>query len=299
MQEQQASSVTAFCSSSSSNSSRNSSSSNAEPKSAREIMSPSPELGSSGYSSDADISKYDHHHQVVTRNDGEPSSISSDSSDYNSDAENEDIDIQISFLQEKQRILKRAFALFKEEENYDASRARLILAGKVSRGSPIWLEAKEVLEDLEEERLESQAAPKKVKLSSSDTSSRSSAWTAESCQRDPNLPKIDLSSVIRISSAEIGDDLIAAAVDAIKRDVLSVPFAMTGPWMAKMLVRCLPSLPAATPTSTTKPAAAADSVNWVIVNDPSMGPIVVPPSKIPFQNKIHLKEAIACTTVAQ
>jgi hypothetical protein len=248
-------------------------------------------MGSSGYSSDADISKYDHHHQpVVTRNDGEPSSISSDSSEYNSDAENEDIDIQISFLQEKQRILKRAFALFKEEENYDASRARLILAGKVSRGSPLWLEAKEVLEDLEEERLESQqqSAPKKVKLSSSDTSRSSSAWTAESCQRDPALPKIDLSSVIRISSAEIGDDLIAAAADAIKRDVMSVPFAMTGPWMAKMLVRCLPSLPVAAPTTTsttTKPAAAAASVNWVIVNDPSMGLSLCHPPRFPFKTR--------------
>lgn len=247
-------------------------------------MSPSPELESSGYSSEADISEY---HQL-RRNDGEPSSISSDSSDYNSDAENEDIDSQISFLKEKQLILKRAFALFKEEENYDASRARLILAGKISRGSPLWLEAKEVLEELEEERSESQASPKKVKISTE------CAWTLESCKRDPNHPKIDLSSVIRISSADVGDDLIAAVADAIKRDVLSVPFAITGPWMAKMLVRCLPSIP--TTTTTTKPA---DSVNWVIVNDPSMGPIVVPPSTIPFQNKIHLKEAIACTSVAQ
>jgi hypothetical protein len=112
--------------------------------------------------------------------------------------------------------------------------------------------------------------------------------------RDPKRPKIDTSSVLCLSSSAIGFTMSSVTSgSSVKRDVCSTPFHCTGPWMAKALVHSLPSLQHPHQDS------AGSSSTWEIVNDPTMGPLVVPPSNIPFLSRIQLKDAIAFTPDVQ
>lgn len=212
---------------------------------------------------------------------GMASSLSSSSS-ASSDDESEDIDGEISFLREKQGLLKRAIDAMKEEETYDASRARLTVNGALPYGSAIWVEAKEVLDDLNrrDDGKREKETPKETLPDPSPVST----------PRDPKRPKIDVSSVVCLSSSEMGFTM--PSVTSVTRDVCSTPFHCTGPWMAKALVHSLPSLQH--PQDST-----GSSSTWEIVNDPTMGPLVVPPSKIPSLSRIQLKDAISFTPVAQ
>ena len=249
--------------------------------------SASAETGSSGYSSDEDASgEYEETDGSSYPSAFDPSSLSSSPSPYSSDSDSEDLDSQISFLREKQMLLKRASAVMKEQEAYDAKMARKILGGPFLVGSPIWSEAKQVLDDLEGRNDENTEYPvsKKPRVSSDEDDT---SFKPRISLRDPNLPKIDISTVRHISSADVGDDIIGAAMKAVsKTEESRVPLTTSGPWMAKVLGRFLPRLP-------------NTSRSWEVVDDPSLGPIVVPPSKISIRNRIELKDAVACSPVAQ
>jgi hypothetical protein len=216
-----------------------------------------------------------------TSDDQGTSSLSSSSS-ASSDDESEDIDGEISFLREKQGLLKRAIASMKEEETYDASRARLTANGALPYGSSIWVEAKEVLDVLNR-----RDDGKREKETPEETLPDPSPV---SLSRDPKRPKIDVSSVLCLSSSEMGLTTSSVPSCSVKRDVCSMPFHC---WMANALVYSLPPLQHPHQDST------GSSSTWEIVNDPTMGPLVVPPSKIPSLSRIQLKDAIAFTVVAQ
>jgi hypothetical protein len=104
--------------------------------SAKRILEESWDSSSGVYSADADAD---------TSEVQEISSLSSSSSDDSSDIEHE-----ISFLQQKQRLLNRALTAMKEEEAYDASKARSFASGNIQVGSSIWFEAKEIVNILKE-----------------------------------------------------------------------------------------------------------------------------------------------------
>jgi hypothetical protein len=237
----------------------------------------------SGYSSDAET--YDDQESgslsPVASDLGFCPSSSLSSSSYNSSDESGDdsIDSEIEFLNEKCCLLQRAIAAMKEEETYDASRARCMAKGILPRNSPIWAEAREVLEVLQEEDTKKRSlfvAQVEVSLPPSKT-------------REAKRLKIDLSSVACVSSADEGDNLPTAASTYL-REVKPITFACSGPWVAEALVHALPSL---------RHQHDSASSKWEIVNDPSYGPLVVPPSKIPIQSSVELTDAIAFTTDAQ
>jgi hypothetical protein len=238
--------------------------------------------GSRAYSSDAETS--DDQETESCSFVGAASSLSSSLS-ASSDDESEDIDGEISFLREKQGLLKRAIAAMKEEETYDASRARLTANGALPYGSSIWVEAKEVLDVLNrrDDGKREKETPKETLPDPSPVSK----------PRNPKRPKIDVSSVLCLSSSEMGFAMPSVTSCSVMRDVCSMPFQCTGPWMAKALVHSLPSLKHPHQDST------SSSSTWEIVNDPTMGPLVVPPSKIPSLSRMQLKDAIAFTPVAQ
>ena len=97
----------------------------------------------SGYSSDAETSEGQETDSISFP--GDPSSLSSSSSASASSSagENEDasdIESEISFLQKKQRLLKRAVSAMKREEVYDATKAHAILSGSIASESSLWME---------------------------------------------------------------------------------------------------------------------------------------------------------------
>ena len=237
------------------------------------------ETGSSGYSSDEDASG---DYAAETDGSSDPSGYDPSSSPYSSDTDDEDIDSQISFLREKQMLLKRASAAMKQQEAYDAKMARKMMVGTYSSGAPIWLEAKRVLDDLEgrnDGKTEIRSS-KKARVSSDEDDM---LFKSTISARDPNLPKIDISTVRHISSADIEDDMIGVMNVVKKAEVSRVPLPNSGPWMAKVLARFLPHT----------------SRKWEVVNDPSLGPMVVPPTNTPIPNRVELKDAVACSPVAQ
>lgn len=241
--------------------------------SAQRLMLAWNDHGNSSYSSDAE-----------TSDEQETSSLTSSSS-VGSDDESEDIDGEISFLREKQGLLKRAIAAMKEEETYDASRARLTASGALPYGSSIWVEAKEVLDVLNQrdDGKQEKETPEETLPDPSPVS----------LPREHKRPKIDVSSVLCLSSSEMGLSTSSITSCSVKRDVCSMPFQCTGSWMAKALVHSLPSLQQPHQDST------GSSSTWEIVDDPTMGPLVVPPSKIPSLSRIQLKDAIAFNPVSQ
>ena len=264
---------------------------------------------------------------------GEPSSLSSSS--LTSENENDDessssfsdgidsadetkIDSEIAFLQAKQRLLRRAINTIKEEEVYDASQARSTLAASTSAskpsGSQIWIEARDILSILN--RREGKDVP--VKRNSRD---RPLVVSSDSnCSSNKRL-KIDVSSVIQVSSSSVPqpttqkDYKIISTPNPLMNSTssagqhssspftnsLKIPFERLsggGPWMAKALIRSLPSsLHQNDDKSSTEDFS---STTWEIVQDPSLGAIVVPPSSVSLsQNSIQLKDALTITPEAQ
>jgi hypothetical protein len=204
----------------------------------------------------------------------EISSISSTSSDDN-DAT--DIEKNISYLQEKQYLMKRALTALKEEEVYDASHARAVINSDVMKcSSSIWMEAKEIIEILNRQDDDKTVIIKKFQV--------------EEKERKSKRQKIDLSTVKCISATSFLER--PNHVSHCANRARSVPF--TGPWMAKALTHCIPSLPL---LHDSRRSSTMDELE--VVDDPELGVVVMPLSNFQFRNCISLKDAIGFTSVAQ
>jgi hypothetical protein len=213
------------------------------------------------------------------------------SSSSSSCGETSDIESEIEFLQEKQRLLKRAVSAMKSIESYDALNARAVLNGMHPSGSPLWTETKEVLEILNRDSSEAGGATTSTSRVRIDRS-RDTKRPRIDRLRDRKRPRIDISSVVCLSSSNFGDVILPLL--GCDRAIPVMPFACTGPWMAQAMAHSIPSLAKQHDSTSTMSAAS-----WEVVNDPDLGILVLPPSKVPFHNGIQLKDALGFTSVAQ
>ena len=250
--------------------------------------------GSSGYSSDVESST-DGQETEGSSFVEVTSSSSTSSCDRNcSDNESEDIDYEIAFLKQKQKLLHRAVKAMNREETYDASQARSVVAEDGSnnkKASPIWVEAKAFL-SLLNRRDEESGNKRRAETPPPPTIRVATSYSLQESKR----PKIDISSVSCIPSKDMETHLkprISKYEQVIEDMSPATSFTPMGPWVAKALVHCLPSLKLPCDSSRTA------SCQWAIFKDPNRGSLVLPPSKIPIHNSIELKDAMAFTSVPQ
>lgn len=248
-------------------------------------MRVSKENGSSGYSSDADTSDENisacGSDQSITSS--SPSSTAESSGD-SSEIESSDIESEISFLQKKQTLMKRAISAMKREEEYDASQAREIIQLSKSDCSPLWQEAKEVLEVLNR-RGDKESAPK--------TKKRPPQVKSHVKIQAPKRSRIDLSSVVCLSAHDFEEKFALNVSPNALPAMTSMPLeCSTGSWVGFALACCLSNAPAQSTTS-------FPDRHWGIFIDPNKGQVIFPPGKQVLQNTIRLKDALDFTSAAQ
>jgi hypothetical protein len=202
-----------------------------------------------------------------------------------------DIESEISFLEKKQSILRKASAALKREESFAAFNARAIMNGEVPFGSKLWSEARTILDVLKKEgksflggsthRVYSFSAKEKRKSGSSNELDHLFLN-----QPSPKRPKIDLSMVERVS-ADMFENI---CTNKMTRTVGTIGIETSNHWMSQIMLLQIPAL-------------ACQSINasksFRVVLDPSLGPMVISPDKVPFQNVTQLTAALGLTSVAQ
>jgi hypothetical protein len=232
------------------------------------------------------------------------SASDSDPFDDSSDEDNEEtsISMRIDFLSEKRSLLKRAYKVMAQEENYDAAVAMdTVRNPKVEAFNSIWTEAKGVLRELNEAAgtqtlSEALSSPHANDNNHTGGQQSGDCWRARKNNPDPSDPKIDKSSVRRVIANRSGD------VEVIRRDgvrevsfISSIPSPVfgDGQWLAQALVYSAPT------THQVQPITSADC-RWKVVSDPftsSLG--LVPPSSVSMNNAVDIQEATAFTEEAR
>lgn len=224
----------------------------------------------SGYTSDTEAS--------LAVQEGDTISVAS-SSNYSSsvssctlsDSEGDTIESEISFLHQKQSLLKRALIAMQREEAYAASTARETLSKEVDEEKEaLWTEAIEILDILD-------------RRDNKPTTTRRPfcAAPAAKSSRPTKRAKIDLSSVHRISSSTMEEDECSGLS---QESALSFPFKIPGPWMSKVLSGFVPTI---------LNIDEADSLEgWKTANDPNVGKLVIPPSNMSLKGGMLLKDAL-------
>jgi len=244
--------------------------------SAERILFVSKDSGeSSGYSSDNEASNAQDL-EACSVDSRTSSSLSGYSTSKTEDAEQDDIESEILFLQEKQSLLKRAISAMKREDAYEASRARDTVNGKNERkDSSLWDEAREIVDILN--RRDDDESPVRIEK-------RHTREIIENRERSLKKPRIDVSSVTCVSSGTLdGGKEVKESSAALQRAIPTMPFVVNGPWMGQALAGCSPSA----------------ARGWEVLNDPDLGLLVVPPSVQSFQKGVELKDALALTPDAQ
>jgi hypothetical protein len=243
---------------------------------------------SSGYSSDTETSPMQGlEESSVSSKTSCCSSFSSalssaGSEDSNSSQESDDIESEIQFLQEKQKLLKRAIAAMKREDAYEASRARKSIEGKQEReASPLWSEAKDILDILNLQDGDQCVADDRP------------LYDAEEhrTERPSKKTKIDVSTVGLVTSESLLDGLFPS-------NVTPSPAASTlcdfrGAWVGQTLARTLSAIGS---TSDDESSEKSRSSQWQVVNDSNLGFLVVPPPLLALSNGIELRDALALST---
>jgi hypothetical protein len=208
-----------------------------------------------------------------------------------------DIESEISFLEKKQNILRRASAALKREESYTAFKARSIVKGDVPCGSKLWSEARSILDVLKKEGKSSfGATPRLVHLSSNKGKRKATSFRGLSPNdlfldfHPPKRPKIDLSMVERVSAEAFENARLGHSRMTMPR-VGTVGFAEpSNHWMSQVMLLQIPAL-----ASRRKNV----SESFDILFDPSLGPLVLSPENVPFKNSTQLTAALSLTSVAQ
>lgn len=208
---------------------------------------------------------------------------STGSDDSNFSQESDDIESEINFLQEKQTLLKRAIDAMKREDAYEASRARQTIEGKLERdSSPLWIEAKDVLDVLEEDEKGPSDGPRIVLSPVVDLEERPSKKT-----------KIDVSTVSCVTS----DSVFESSPSLIN----PIPSFFTvcefdGPWVGQTLATTLSMIGH---PSVEHLQGNSKPDGWQVVNDTKLGVLVVPPPLLTLSRGIELSDALALSTSAR
>ena len=246
---------------------------------------------SSGYSSDAETSPIQQlEESSVSSKTSHCSSFSSalsstGSEGSNSSQESDDIESEIQFLHEKQNLLKRAIAAMKREDAYEASRARQTIEGKLEREvSPLWSEAKEILDLLDLQDGDSTIAD--------DFRSEQETCSEEYDERPSKKTKIDVSTVTRVISGSVLDVLVPSGDTPSPSRVCE----FGGPWVGQTLAR---SLSAIAGTSTGGSVEKSSASDWQVVNDSYLGVLVIPPPLLSLNGGIELRDALSLSSEAR
>ena len=112
-------------------------------------------------------------------------------------------------------------------------------------------------------------------------------------ERDAKRLKIDVSSVVCLSSSSIGDLMHLPSATPGKR-LSTTQFSSSGQWMARAIAHSIPN-----PSKQYESKSPVSTASWEVVNDPALGLLVVPPSKLQFHHSVQLKDALGFTTAAQ
>jgi hypothetical protein len=160
-------------------------------------------VGSSGgYSSDGELSEASSSMVDITAIeenvvDTENSSLtdnSSSSGNSDSSVDTDDIDSEISYLKQKQKILEKATYALKKEEAFIALNAHNILRGAHNTSSKLWDDAKYFLDALQKDTFfEDEEGEKRKELPSNEFPD-----AAKSCAPPRKRPKIDTTMVQHI-----------------------------------------------------------------------------------------------------
>jgi hypothetical protein len=233
---------------------------------------------SSGYGSDADTLE-----SQETVGDPVSFSCSSSSKSISEYSEDDSIESEIAFLQQKQCLLEKAMDAMRREEIYDVSIARDIVNGRMPPEAPIWKEAKEFLDVL----MNDDGVDKSKNTHESDT--RSGVQNRRCSKR----PRIDVSSVLCKSAIDV--DNKPTTTSSFDRTIPNTQVMWTGHWVAQAMAQSLDS----TESSSEPPSPSTNNSTWEVMNDPDLGPLVVPPSKLQFKSEVQLKDALSFTSNAQ
>jgi len=214
------------------------------------------------------------------------------------------IENEIEFLQQKQSLLKRAIDAMRQEDTYEAFRARDVINGKTFERptSHLWEEAREIVE----------------LLNSRDGASSSSSSSSSSNRDDENrnpahaqverptkkARMIDVSSVQRLSASastllegevEVETPKASSSSSSFQVPFPTMPLSINGTWMGQALAKTVPSL-----SERCSPTPSTTCTNgWEMVNDPDLGRLAIPPTVQPYGYGIELKDALGLTQNAQ
>jgi hypothetical protein len=224
----------------------------------------------------------------------------SDPFDDTSDEDNEETSIsrRIDFLSEKRSLLKRAYKVMAQEENYDAAIAiDTVRNPKVEAYNSIWTQAKGVLKELNEAAGTSTLSSSFSSFRANDDNNTGDQQSggylrAKKNNPDPSDPKIDKSSVRRVIAKRSGDVEVSRRDDVRELSYISSipsPVFGDGQWLAQALVYSAPT------THQVQPITSADC-RWKVVSDPFTSALgLVPPSSVSMNNAVDIQEATAFT----
>ena len=243
---------------------------------------------SSGYASDDDANTLD---SQDTGNDAVSfvsSSLSKSGSDESFE-EDDSIESEIAFLQEKQTLLQRALTAMKREDIYNATKARDVVNGNLPAEALIWQEAREVLDVLK-----NGGEGSSNRIHESDESA--TTWAQNTTRRPNKRPRIDVSSVICHSATEADDHPMTAIRSG--RVIANKQVLCAGHWVAQAMAQAF-NFPQPGGAGPGPPMSPSSNNTWEIMNDPDLGPLVVPPPKLELKIELQLKDALSFTPTAQ
>lgn len=256
---------------------------------------------------------------------GSTSSSSSSNNANDSFVSDDDLDIEISYLEKKQAILERASAALKRDEAYTALKAHDIINGRlVPYGSSLWSEARAILDVLKEEGMVFESSPFSDEGGLKRKETSSPLGSSIGFLRPPTYkrPKIDLSTVELVSAADFGGPLLGSAqhlqwesdartsitpvVDtsvtsatATTIDISPISVPSDGHWMAQAMIYQISALATANSGITAPSHSTTTNNSLDVLIDPTLGPSVLSPSHLPFHNAIQLTDALGLTSSAQ
>lgn len=236
------------------------------------------------------------------------SDTGTDALDDTSDSDDDSMNLEesIAYLSEKRHLLKRAFSIMAQEDNYDASQARHVVNRPLpdvhKDSSSIWVQAQGILRELNQNPGEADLVSSIVTPDTTCYSSSSSSSGDNSCPKNnpnPRDPAIDLTCVQRVTSDRF--EQTESVRQQRKQDktlsfgaTLPSPMFGNGQWMAHALVNS--ASPAQQEQQDTKEETPPQDYSWKMVADPvtcSMG--LVPPSTMSMENAVDIGEALAFT----
>jgi hypothetical protein len=249
--------------------------------------------GDSGYNSDVGVdnaTSEDTTSEEGQTSESEPFPFSSESSSCD---EEEDMDAQIEYLGEKQKLLKRASHVLACEEAYTASNALFeVYQRKEDAIDSIWSQAREYLELQKNQGDEGGGTASETACMPPPPTSPTRIVKLVHSPRDPS---IDVSQVECTTSKKYqdgySDSTAVSGPSSLLQELSPVNMFRDGQWMAQALVW-------STQKSTGKSSSSANklSKHWRVISDPQTCTLgLMPPSDLSMKDSVCLEEAITMT----